>query len=1094
MSFQAPPTVDIFRKYPLETFKEIGFKDEKEAKKNGFSYDKKGNLIYCFRSLETSLPILNSTPTNQRAVKHSKGSKTSRVEPIFEPVISTRFNPYWISYHAQKGEKLDKYKFPKGYNLIYWSNTVLVAYNNKTKGIRLVVQEGAKKAASMSLNGFNALAPNGIHNYKLTNELKDLIKTLKVNRIDICYDADFSDVSDKGKIISDKRPRGFGLSALRFASQIFEFIKDENQPTFLLINALKKELKENGTTSKELQGEILRLQGEILRCSVYFSAIQDNHEAKGIDDLFYKYRLLGRENEVIGAFEEGKTNDFFIFKRLSKTTAKDKIFDLIGLDNHSAFYKKHKKSIDKKNGRFLFNGVEYKRSKNGRFHIIQSNKIEIDRTIIEVQKHLSSLPNTPLSEAENQIFSLLKINQKISIDAPTGGGKTTALINLFAPIIKEIGLKIVFCCPTQLLTESIYKDALSLYRNSVAILTGERKTPNYFDKNIIICTYDQLQRVNDLEQRLMVIDESHNIVSAFNYRKRAVQFFQQAFSIAAKTVLLSGTPNDLMTNIFDFKAIKIKQKEAQQITVFDYENSDYIAELVQILGYKNNIDSNSIDVVLLNDKKKLEAIKGILLNLFNLNNDEIVLLTSDKKNNLNSSSKAVFDSISRKKAIPNGVKLILSTCIIAEGVSIDNRNINKVITISTRQSFLDVETIKQFSARFRKLNKVDIHCILPTETALKSDYTKCQHKVAIDRIKHAEIEINSQIEAFQDHIQKYGIDTNYDEKFLNHSDNNTLLKYLYELNYGSFHIDKLYILSDIQNKKNRLRNNVALMSELGKFENVTISDGLPINELNEGEKESLQEDLKEEKANYNERKKKAIENAKNYLLDERTEKIFIESLYFSKKTTNRDLTKYLEEFYFGQKVAFQSLAVQEFSVKNIELLESNFCNDIVKAFVFLKLTISDSNFINNQILNFNKTAFKKVKRRILMMFQISVYNSKKTRNLLSNLQKLELRKVAKIEQSLTLDIDDIFYSSPLYNYKKRINKKSVYNIDKHCHKLDIKQILKTLELFFEFKMIRTASTDYIYKEFKSLEPQNLEIKKMLKIDENIYNVLKINNY
>lgn len=1055
-----------YKKFALQQFKEIGFKNEKEALENGFSYDVRGNVIYSFKSLETGLPVLNSEPTNKDAFKRSLKNKMGTVEPIYTPVISKRLHPSIIDYHTVRGEKVGKYKFPAGYNIVYWSNSIIAAYNEASKGIRIVIQEGAKKAASMSLNGFYALAPNGINNYRLTKELKDLIKKCYVSRIDICYDADFFELSSSGEV-TDKRPRNFYKSCLSFANKFFEFIRDEN-----------------------------------LDCSLYFCAIKDNHDAKGIDDLFYKYRLLGRENEVIEAFEEGKTNDFFIFKKLVKSKAKKRLSKLIGLTSHRTFYDAHQKAIEENKGKFVFNGAKYQRHKDGRFILIELPKVGIDKTIIKVNKYLSSnAKDSRLTKAEKAIFELIKTNQKLSVAAPTGCGKTTALLNLIQTVIDKLGLKVIFCAPTQLLTKSIFKDAKAKYKSDVAILTGEYKTANHNDKNIIVCTYDQLSKIDDLDERLLIVDESHNLVSAFTYRKTALQFIQLAFSIAAKTVLLSGTPNDLMSKIFNFKAVQIKQKKAQQVKVFSYETEtkDIVFQLSKILNYGSRLKNDCFDLVLFNNKEELEAIKAVFSDRYDLTNDEIVIISSDVKGEVNTTSKAVYDSIANKKLIPSGVKLILTTCIMAEGISIENTNVGKLVTISTHRSKLDIETIKQFSARLRKLDKLDLHCIVPNETALNKQFLSCPERTATTEIKHVELKLSNLKADFEDQEKKYGYNYNYDEKFLSHIDKNTLLKYIFETNYGQFHIDKLFILSDIQQEKNKTRNNVALFSELELFENITIASDkekaeLSEKGLSEAENIILKSEIEEKQQDIREHKKEALELAKSWLLDSEIESVFIESLYHSKNATNRQLTEYLEAFYFELKPSFASLEVKQFIDDNRALFDTNYFNEIVKAFVFLRLFINDENFIIDTILNYKKSHFRKLQKRIVFLFRHSVYMS--NRNELSNLQKAEMKAIAKLDFSLkkVVSSDSVFYSSPLRSYSKKINQKSIFNIGgKNTHSLSRSQIIDSLGLLYDFKAVRMASTDYVYKEFKDLTNENIEIQKMLKNNENLHKMLIFSN-
>jgi len=43
---------------------------------------------------------------------------------------------------------------------------------------------------------------------------------------------------------------------------------------------------------------------------------------------------------------------------------------------------------------------------------------------------------------------------------------------------------------------------------------GVRTDLNYLDSSLIISTYDKLTSITDIKERVLIVDESHNLVSA----------------------------------------------------------------------------------------------------------------------------------------------------------------------------------------------------------------------------------------------------------------------------------------------------------------------------------------------------------------------------------------------------------------------------------------------------------------------------------------------------------------------------------------------------------------------------------------------------
>lgn len=1005
--------------YYDQRIKSLSLSSGEAVKKYGVLTDEYDNILIRSRSLNGNFRqyLVNS--------KQVKAGKT----PVYEYPHTKRFNPSFLA----KNKDCPKYLFPKNQNFINWMPRSCNAFKEVQTVDSLTIQEGAFKAVQMDKNGFCSVAPNGILNYKLTNDLKEFILTTNPKRIILFYDGDFKNAGRSHKktgIVTDKRQNMFFRSALNMSNSLFDFITEHDLQTL-----------------------------------IYFCAVNPNQSAKGYDDLILQERNKNGGCgvlSVVNAFKSCKDSEYFIFKKLFKTTNEKALKKYLQIDNLERFYNHHKAHIK---DFFVFKGVKYIKHENGRFTIIKNDYIKINTTHLVVNKFLS--------EKEKEIFSIIKSQKLTAIDAPTASGKTTLLLNLIE-LFKKLGLKVVFALPTQILTKSVYKDAIknnnnndiqqtSLFpvpktfaiknnNNDVAILCGGvHVASDYLDKSLIVTTYDKLRSVSDISERILIVDESHNLVSAFSYRANAVRYFQTAFKTAAKTVLLSGTHNDLMLNVFGFHKIKIKQLKQQNVKIFDYETNDFTSKAMQLLEQREN--SNNVDVILMNSNEQLEIFKSLIIKKFNYSNDEICILNSDTKDS------DIYLSIINDKKIKEGVKIVLATQIIAEGISIENKNLGKFIGISTRHQRLSTELIKQATARFRKLSNIDFYLILPSEHVLSSSYLTNK----LNTFEHEVLKAKAQIlelKSIASDRKKYLSDVlEYDEFFNNHIENTTFYRTVFETTFGAFEVDKLCILSEILEEQNKHRNNLVLVSELQEYENIIFADVKHAdgNFKDEIEAYELKKYVTEQRQTIKLEKERALLIASNMMKDSSQASILIDSVYFTKKETNRSLKAYIENYFYSNSRIVQSVDSLNFSNENKELLNTNYFNEIVKSYIyFYHVQLLDNDDVKGILNDFDKFDFKVFKSRLTLFSTIAMNNDKKLKKELSNIEKAELKAKYK------------FYKNALEVIKHDtvITSRNITNILKGYK---AKEAKKTLYLFFDFKEKKNARNIIEYRNFEDLQ-------------------------
>ncbi|MEM6765764.1 MAG: DEAD/DEAH box helicase [Bacteroidota bacterium] len=303
-----------------------------------------------------------------------------------------------------------------------------------------------------------------------------------------------------------------------------------------------------------------------------------------------------------------------------------------------------------------------------------------------------------------RLESIILSNEKLSIRANTGSGKTYALLQL-AKNHATVNNKWIFAFPTQALAEQV---ATGHGEKAIMQGTDSSDISHAEYSSIIYCTYDSLHKLDVLiPGSTLIFDESHHLV---NDASRGFKFKQvnQAFELsglANHTVLLSGTPCEYFQRL-GFHHIYLIEDSPKLLEVEPvyYDEKSYAAVTEALL--KDNTEG--VKVVFFNSKRKLRSIRRYLIKQRKATSKEIALLISDEKEN-----SETYKSIVHSQRIPEGIKYVLSTKLIADGVNINNENIGSVYLVD----IINEEDFVQFPARFRnwKNRKVYSFRKQPTE-------------------------------------------------------------------------------------------------------------------------------------------------------------------------------------------------------------------------------------------------------------------------------------------------------------------------------------------------------------------------------------------
>lgn len=330
---------------------------------------------------------------------------------------------------------------------------------------------------------------------------------------------------------------------------------------------------------------------------------------------------------------------------------------------------------------------------------------------------LESLLRTDNSEHEDIL------NRSCYLTAPLGSGKTYSIIKLAhtkkIPLVmsvpltalgnqkqkefKKDGIKILFVQGGN--------DKLNIAGTSDAEISNFLKGKNNF---VIICVYDSLNKLlsnssfrNRVSEFVLVIDESHNLITQANFRYRAIYAVQQSSRLFRKVVYLTATPemtilpnnqlplvkfekstsylSSAIINIIAYKPERVEQDGKEKLV--NPKNTIYMIATHMYL----NRDVNSKTILVWDSKNDLKEIeKG--LRIYGINKNEILLINADEK----SSDDYLY--LLEYEHFPAHIKFILSTRLISDGVNLKDEDVSNVYFVGVNDVFMK----RQFIGRFRK--------------------------------------------------------------------------------------------------------------------------------------------------------------------------------------------------------------------------------------------------------------------------------------------------------------------------------------------------------------------------------------------------------
>ncbi len=430
---------------------------------------------------------------------------------------------------------------------------------------------------------------------------------------------------------------------------------------------------------------------------------------------------------------------------------------------------------------------------------IKSMKVDYNRTIEYSGK---------ISKKSSDLYHEILSEEDLLIDGPTGGGKTTSIIDLLR--YKED--KFILLVPYTSMTSQFYKkfemdkvDGSVSKCELIPILKKGRP---------IVSTYDGLKKImenGDPNEWTIIIDEIHNFILQDSFRDETISFVMNHLEQFKRRIYLSGTIVSPiisgLPNKGKIRKIKFidKNRTKKNFKIYTYERNTNKRVQKYLIDYcLNNSSNDNLIIIQWNNKKILNELNQILKEY----RIQSIITSSDEKDI------PEYISITDNEVIPDSVNILLTTSVLNDGINIQNENIHSVITVNEH----NLLSIEQFFNRFRR-------CSSNTKfISINRSKNKCRNFEntmihQIESIKDEVIEICDHLnpivetrpEWFNQHPTKYGIDLLNARFPFNDNQNDPFFKLLDTGVYVP-NIERI-VLTVLDNFYRHLFNNPEIISE-----------------------------------------------------------------------------------------------------------------------------------------------------------------------------------------------------------------------------------------------------------------------------------------
>jgi hypothetical protein len=291
-----------------------------------------------------------------------------------------------------------------------------------------------------------------------------------------------------------------------------------------------------------------------------------------------------------------------------------------------------------------------------------------------------------VSEKLKEVLEYADEHKKIILTAETGTGKTTAFLKKFES--HRPNKRIIILAPlTAIVEQNKDKNIVSLTANSEPREHTKAKT-SFF----VMATYEQgykhLSTGNKFDY--VVIDEVHNLITANRFKSEAIRRLTSVLH-RYNIIGLTGTTNPLFRSV-GYKLVNVKKEVLKPVDLL--MRIDNRSTLKIALQHLKTIEGKCI--MRLNSRDNLKAVRKELIKQKRYSKNEILIFNSDKS----VKESRAFVQLTDQGYFDDEVKIVLTTSVIDEGLSISQKGFTDVVFIENKYH-PTAESVKQFLARFR---------------------------------------------------------------------------------------------------------------------------------------------------------------------------------------------------------------------------------------------------------------------------------------------------------------------------------------------------------------------------------------------------------
>lgn len=380
-----------------------------------------------------------------------------------------------------------------------------------------------------------------------------------------------------------------------------------------------------------------------------------------------------------------------------------------------------------------------KRGYKGKYTYLANDDIKetYNKETIKVDKYI------PTEVAKKIIES----RERVLVDSPTGSGKTTSFLNAFKELQDNSNHYYIFSVPTITLTEQCaIKEGVMGVKGQTKDLFKKINTYIKNQNRVFVSTYDMTPVLIDMLQTMnepskisytLIVDEMHKFVTDYDkgYRYEAVCQLNEAGKKARSFVGLSGTIDDIYKNDFD-KVIHIDNgnpaSPCKEFVVYTYKKQkEALAELIKLIEIWS---TERRLLVFIQSKEKMMMVRDSLRQ----NGINVRTISADSKKN------PTYKQLVENETIEEGVQVVLSTSVIADGVNIKNSLEWEVIAVCNDfSSLFNYSAMKQISNRLRnEYRRFSLFMMEPKEEDQKLFCIESAYKWRCDTANKLVEEIN----------------------------------------------------------------------------------------------------------------------------------------------------------------------------------------------------------------------------------------------------------------------------------------------------------------------------------------------------------------